>query len=87
MCIRDRLDGLNEDVQRPQRRVGSVHPNAEPFRYHACDHQYGDRVNLSLIHISGKQERRFGELIFREGDRVMQTRNDYDVVWQKEDGP
>lgn len=34
----------------------------------------------------GKQERRFGELIFREGDRVMQTRNDYDVVWQKEDG-
>ena len=34
----------------------------------------------------GKQERRFGEFIFREGDRVMQTRNDYDVVWQKEDG-
>ena len=34
----------------------------------------------------GKQERRFGELIFREGDRVMQTRNDYDVVWQKADG-
>ena len=34
----------------------------------------------------GKQERRFGELIFREGDRVMQTRNDYDVVWQKGDG-
>ena len=35
---------------------------------------------------TGKQERRFGELVFREGDRVMQTRNDYDVVWQKEDG-
>ena len=34
----------------------------------------------------GKRERRFGELTFREGDRVMQTRNDYDVVWQKEDG-
>ena len=34
----------------------------------------------------GKQERRFGELTFREGDRVMQTRNDYDVVWQKADG-
>ena len=43
------LDGLNEDVQRPQRRVGSVHPNAEPFRYHACDHQYGDRVNHLLF--------------------------------------
>ncbi len=34
----------------------------------------------------GKKERRFGELVFREGDRVMQTRNDYDVVWQKDDG-
>ena len=34
----------------------------------------------------GKRERRFGEFTFREGDRVMQTRNDYDVVWQKEDG-
>lgn len=34
----------------------------------------------------GKKERRFGELVFREGDRVMQTRNDYDVVWQREDG-
>ena len=33
-----------------------------------------------------KKERRFGELTFREGDRVMQTRNDYDVVWQKADG-
>lgn len=33
------LDGLNKDVQRPQRRVGPVHPDAEPFRYHACDHQ------------------------------------------------
>ena len=33
-----------------------------------------------------KKERRFGETVFREGDRVMQTRNDYDVVWQKEDG-
>lgn len=35
---------------------------------------------------SGKKERRFGDLNFREGDRVMQTRNDYDVIWQKDDG-
>ncbi len=33
-----------------------------------------------------KRERAFGELVFREGDRVMQTRNDYDVVWEREDG-
>jgi hypothetical protein len=28
----------------------------------------------------------WGERLFREGDRVMQTRNDYDVVWEKADG-
>ena len=34
----------------------------------------------------GKREILWGERLFREGDRVMQTRNDYDVVWEKEDG-
>ncbi|MBO4914371.1 MAG: ATP-dependent RecD-like DNA helicase [Oscillospiraceae bacterium] len=33
-----------------------------------------------------KRERVFGDLVFREGDRVMQTRNDYDVVWERTDG-
>ena len=33
-----------------------------------------------------KRERVWGDVVFREGDRVMQTRNDYDVVWEKEDG-
>ena len=28
----------------------------------------------------------WGERLFREGDRIMQTRNDYDVVWEKPDG-
>lgn len=28
----------------------------------------------------------WGERVFREGDRVMQTRNDYDVVWERPDG-
>lgn len=35
---------------------------------------------------SDKRERLFGEKIFREGDRVMQTRNDYDVPWERADG-
>ena len=35
---------------------------------------------------SGKPSITYGETIFRVGDKVMQTRNDYDVVWQKEDG-
>ena len=34
----------------------------------------------------GKRERAFGDAVFREGDRVMQTRNDYDVVWERADG-
>ncbi len=33
-----------------------------------------------------KKEKQFGDYIFREGDRVMQIRNNYDLVWQKTDG-
>ncbi len=33
-----------------------------------------------------KKERQFGDFIFREGDRVMQIRNNYDIVWKKTDG-
>ena len=31
-----------------------------------------------------KREFRFRERVFREGDRVMQTRNNYDIVWTRE---
>ena len=34
----------------------------------------------------GKREIQWGERLFREGDRIMQTRNDYDVIWEKADG-
>lgn len=30
-----------------------------------------------------KLEKRFGDWIFREGDRVMQTRNNYDIIWER----
>lgn len=33
-----------------------------------------------------KKERRVGEFTFREDDRVMQTRNNYDILWKKTDG-
>ena len=33
-----------------------------------------------------KKERPFGEFSFREGDRVMQIRNNYDIMWKKSDG-
>ena len=34
----------------------------------------------------GVPERRFGEYIFREGDRVMQVRNNYDILWRDREG-
>jgi len=34
----------------------------------------------------GKRELQWGERLFREGDRVMQTRNNYDIIWEKADG-
>ena len=33
-----------------------------------------------------KKERGFGDFTFREGDRVMQIRNNYDIMWRKTDG-
>ncbi len=34
--------------------------------------------------MKGKNEKVFGEITFREGDRVMQIRNNYDMIWRKE---
>ncbi len=31
----------------------------------------------------GKKEKKYGEIVFREGDRVMQIRNNYDILWKK----
>ena len=33
-----------------------------------------------------KDERKSRSMIMRVGDRVMQTKNNYDVVWEKDDG-
>jgi exodeoxyribonuclease V alpha subunit len=33
-----------------------------------------------------KKERIFGQYTFREGDRVMQIRNNYDILWKTTDG-
>jgi exodeoxyribonuclease V alpha subunit len=31
----------------------------------------------------GKPELRWGETVFRKGDKVIQTRNNYDLIWHK----
>ncbi len=33
-----------------------------------------------------KPEKLFGEFVFRKGDRVMQIRNNYDIIWKRADG-
>ncbi len=35
---------------------------------------------------AGKKEKLYGEFSFREGDRVMQIRNNYDIMWKRSDG-
>lgn len=39
-------------------------------------------LNPSVV---GKREKKSGEIIFREGDRVMQTKNNYDLYWEKQE--
>lgn len=33
----------------------------------------------------GKAEKKYGEIVFRVGDRVMQIRNNYDIIWESAD--
>lgn len=33
-----------------------------------------------------KPERQFGSKIFRQGDKVMQIKNNYDIIWKKKNG-
>ena len=32
----------------------------------------------------GKKEKKFGDIIFREGDRVMQIKNNYEIFWDRD---
>ena len=33
--------------------------------------------------VEGIEEKTYGDVIFREGDRVMQIKNNYDIYWEK----
>ena len=55
----------------------------------------GDTGTINLNHMiqekmnpsdPTKAEKAFGDIIFREGDRVMQTRNNYDIMWSDSKG-
>ena len=49
----------------------------------ALNRALADRLNPPE---PGKNEYRAGGLVLREDDRVMQIKNDYDLVWQKDGG-
>ncbi len=34
----------------------------------------------------GKKEKEYGDFLYREGDKVMQIRNNYDIMWKTPDG-
>ena len=45
-------------------------------------------LNLALQTVlnppqNGKKEKKYGDFCFREGDRVMQIRNNYDIIWKR----
>lgn len=55
-------------------------------------HESGTKaLNLALQAVlnppaEGKKEKKHGDFSFRIGDRVMQIRNNYDIMWKREDG-
>ena len=49
---------------------------------HALNHRLQEALNPPS---PKKKEKIFGETVFREGDRVMQIRNNYDIIWKCRD--
>ena len=77
---RDRLPRTYGEDIIPQIQVMS------PSRKGACGTDSLNRLLQEVMnpHETGKRERRYGETIFREGDRVMQTKNNYSIVWERD---
>ena len=40
----------------------------------------------SALNIGDKEEKKYGEVVFKVDDRVMQIKNNYDIFWEKDDG-
>jgi exodeoxyribonuclease V alpha subunit len=58
-----------------------------PTRLHTAGTRNLNRLLQEKLNPASAQrrERRFGDAVFREGDRVIQTRNNYDIFWQSTD--
>ncbi len=60
-----------------------------PSRQGPCGTENLNRLLQQALNppAEGRGEARFGETVFRAGDRVMQIRNNYDRVWKRLDPP
>jgi len=45
-----------------------------------------NKVLQNALNKEEKEEKKYGEVIFKIGDRVMQIKNNYDIFWEKQDG-
>lgn len=79
--VRDRLP-KNMGIPTEQIQVLS------PTRRHMTGTASLNRAIQEAVNPGGEgvPERRFGDFVFREGDRVMQVRNNYDVMWRSREG-
>lgn len=59
-----------------------------PTRKQACGTAALNRALQEAVNppSEDRPERRFGEFVFRQGDRVMQVRNNYDIMWRESSG-
>ena len=59
-----------------------------PTRRHETGTQSLNRALQAVLNppMPGKREKQFGDFSYREGDRVMQIRNNYDIMWKKSGG-
>ena len=59
-----------------------------PTRKGACGTAALNRALQAAMNppAAGRRQKQWGDVTFRMGDRVMQTRNNYDVIWEKDDG-
>ena len=78
---RDRLP-KNMNVPADQIQVLS------PTRKGACGTAALNRALQAALNppAAGKRQKQWGDVTFRVGDRVVQTKNNYDVLWEKDDG-
>ena len=78
------LDRLPKNMNVPADQIQVL----SPTRKGACGTAALNRALQAALNppAAGKRQKQWGDVTFRVGDRVMQTKNNYDVLWEKDDG-